>query len=54
MNQIRATVQCKEPIQKFLNLTGTGATQPSYLARAKSRWVPIHMAAILLLDLAFL
>jgi hypothetical protein len=43
----------RNPFKLFLNWIGTGATGPSCSARAESRGVPIHMAANLLLDLAF-
>jgi len=41
------------PFKTFLNFAGTGATRPSCSAHAKSRAVPIHKPANLLLDLAF-
>jgi hypothetical protein len=49
----RAAVRCAQPIQRYLNLIGTGTARASCSARAKSPEVPFHMAAILLLDLAF-
>jgi hypothetical protein len=43
----------RNPFKIFLNSIGTATTAPSCFARAKSRGVPIHMTANLLLDLAF-
>jgi hypothetical protein len=44
----------RNPFKVFLNLIGTGAAPARCPACAKLPEVPIHMVAILLLDLAFL